>query len=231
VNASHGTVTEPDVQTENLFSCYLGNPHTDHILQYQSFCWSQFVEKNSQPRGTLYRVVLEKVNASHGPVTEPDVQTENLFSYYLGNPHTDHILQYQSFRWSQFVEKYSQPRGTLYRVVLEKVNASHGTVTEPDIQTEILFSCYLGNPHTDHILQYQFFRWNQSVEKYSQPNSTRYCSVGNFFLRTGSANGLVLEYVTSMGVTNGTPEKNFSLNFWFSHSTKARIHLLQNYTV
>ena len=34
-----------------------------------------------------------------------------------------------------------------------------------------------------------------------------------------------------MGITNGTPEKNFSLNFWFSHSTKARIHLLQNYSV
>jgi len=42
---------------------------------------------------------------------------------------------------------------------LEKVNALHGTVTEPDIKTEILFWCSIGNPHTDHILQYQSFRW------------------------------------------------------------------------
>ena len=45
------------------------------------------------------------------------------------------------------------------------------------------------------------------------------------------AKGLVLEYVISLGVTKGTPKKNFSLNVWFSHSTKARNHLLQNYTL
>jgi len=40
-----------------------------------------------------------------------------------------------------------------------------------------------------------------------------------------------MEYVISMGVTKVTAEKNFRLNVWFSHSTMARIHLFQNYTI
>ena len=93
----------------------------------------QFVEKNSQLSGTLYGVILEKVNERLGTVTEPDVQTEILFWCYLGNPHTDHILKKQSFCWYQFVEKNYQPNSTEYNVILEKVNALCGNVTEPDV--------------------------------------------------------------------------------------------------
>ena len=52
-----------------------------------------------------------------------------------------------------------------------------------------------------------------------------------FFYKLVSTEGLFLEYVISMGVTKVTPEKNFCLNVWFSHSSMARIHLFQNYAV